>query len=208
MTSMRIVFMGSSMTACRSLDRLLALPGVEVAAVLTQPDRPKGRRRKPAPSAVKSCAEGCGVPILTPSDVNAPESLAELRALEPELGVVVAFGQILRQDLLALPPKGLVNVHASLLPKYRGAAPVEWAIVNGETATGVTTMYMAERVDAGDIIRQKGVAVLPGETAGSLKERLAIEGADLLVSTVSAIAGGCTERIAQDSGEASPARKL
>lgn len=205
---MRIVFMGSSFVACRSLERLLVSPGIEVAAVVTQPDRPKGRRRKPAPSAVRGFVEGRDIPVLAPADVNDPEILAELRALGPALGVVVAFGQILGSDLLTLPPGGFVNVHASLLPKYRGAAPVQWALVNGETITGVSTIYMTERVDAGDIIFQDPVTVRPEETAGSLQERLAVAGADLLVRTVSAIAEGSARRTVQDESEVTQAPKL
>jgi len=205
---MRIVFMGSSTVACCSLERLLDAPGIEVAAVVTQPDRPKGRHRKPAPSAVRSFAEERDVPVLTPVDVNDPAILSELGALEPALGVVVAFGQILGPEILALPPGGLVNVHASLLPKYRGAAPVQWALVNGETITGVSTIYMTERVDAGDIILQASVPVSPGETAGSLQQRLAVEGAELLVRTVAAIAGGNAERTVQDESGVTRAPKL
>lgn len=205
---MRIVFMGSSFVACRSLERLLVSPGIEVAAVVTQPDRPKGRRRKPSPSAVRGFVEGRDIPVLAPADVNDPEILAELRASGPALGVVVAFGQILGSDLLTLPPGGFVNVHASLLPKYRGAAPVQWALVNGETITGVSTIYMTERVDAGDIIFQDPVTVCPEETAGSLQERLAVAGADLLVRTVSAIAEGSARRTVQDESEVTQAPKL
>jgi methionyl-tRNA formyltransferase len=153
---MRIVFMGSAELSCRCFEAIVADGRHEVAAVVTQPDRPKGRNLEVSPCVAKVHAVRAGIPVLTPANVNAPESLAALRGLAPDLIVVVAYGQILRRPILDLPPRGCVNVHFSLLPKYRGAAPIQWAIVRGEAVTGVTVMFMNERMDAGDLIARHG----------------------------------------------------
>ena len=209
---MRIIFMGSAELACPCLDRLLANPADRVVGVVTQPDRPKGRSLKVAPCAVRAHVATQDIPVFTPENVNAPDSVAALQALAPDLIVVVAYGQFLKADILNLPPHGLVrrslggdgciNVHASLLPKYRGAAPIQWAVANGETETGVTTMFVNARMDAGDIIDRIVEPIRPEDTAGSLHDRLAQCGADLLARTIEALRQGSIRRQPQNEAEA------
>ena len=194
--------------ACPSLSRLAAEPGVSLVAVVTQPDRPRGRSLKVTPGPVKLLAQQAGICVLSPAAVNAPEAVSSLRELKPELIAVAAYGQILKPDVLSIPPRGCVNVHASLLPRYRGAAPIQWSIANGETCTGVTTFFMDAGMDTGDIILQIDVPVLSDDTGGSLGARLADEGATLLLRTVAAIAGGTAKRRPQVSADATYARKL
>ena len=148
---MRVIFMGSAPLSCPSLEALAAGDGVEVVAAVTQPDRPKGRSLAVSESPVKMLAVKLGIPVLTPENASSPASVEALRDLAPDLVVVAAYGQILKPAVLDLPPMGCVNVHASLLPRYRGAAPIQWAIANGEKMTGVTIMFMAEGMDTGDI---------------------------------------------------------
>lgn len=205
---MRIVFMGSAPLACPSLEKLQAEKSNEVKAVITQPDRPKGRKLKMSPCAVKVLALKLDVPVLTPLNVNTPESIESIRTLKPDLIIVVAYGQILKPGLLALPPEGCINMHASLLPKYRGAAPIQWAIANGERFTGVTTMYMSRRMDAGDIILQKEILIDPEDTAGSLHDKLAEAGADLMSRTLKAVREGRVTLTPQVEAEATFAPKL
>ncbi len=205
---MRIVFMGSAELACPCLDTLLASAGDEVVGVVTQPDRPRGRSLRLGPCPVRARAAQRGIPVLTPERVNAPESVRAIRALAPDLAVVVAYGQILKPELLGIPPRGCVNLHASLLPKYRGAAPIQWAIARGETRTGVTTMFLNEAMDAGDIIAQVGETIREDDTAGTLQERLARLGADLLARTLDDIRGGRVRRTPQPPAEATFAPKL
>jgi len=205
---MRIVFMGSAPLACRCLEALLSAERDAIAAVVTPPDRPKGRRLKVAPCAVRVVAGKAGLPVLTPPQVNTPESLAEIAAFSPELIIVVAYGQILRPGLLALPARGCVNMHASLLPAYRGAAPIQWAVARGETVTGVTSMYMNERMDEGDIILQQSLPIGPDETAAALYDRLSDLAGDLLLRTVRALRDGSAPRAAQDHSRATCAPKL
>ncbi len=205
---MRMVFMGSADLSCRCLEAIVADGRHSVAAVVTQPDRPKGRHLAVSPCAAKAQALRTGIPVLTPERVNDPAAVAALRALAPDLIVVVAYGQILRNPILALPPKGCVNVHVSLLPRYRGAAPVQWAIARGETLTGVTLMYMNARMDAGDVIAQTPVPILCTDTAGTLQARLAEAGARLLVGTLDRIGDGTAPRTPQDEALATLAPKL
>lgn len=205
---MRIVFMGSAELACASLDAVHARAADEVVGVVTQPARPRGRRLQEQPCPAAAHAETLGLPVLTPENVNTTDSLDALRALRPELVVVVAYGQILRAPLLALPPQGSINVHTSLLPRYRGAAPIQWAIVNGETETGVTTMRIAARMDAGDILQQRVVPIGPEDTAGSLHDRLAGAGAELLDRTLDALADGTLTATPQVEADATYAPKL
>ena len=180
----RIVFMGTAELACASLQALAAAPEFQVAAVVTQPDRPKGRDLKLQPSPVKQAALRAGLAVLQPERARDPAFLEELRRLEPDLMVVVAYGQLLPAAILTLPPAGCINVHASLLPKYRGAAPIQWAILNGESETGVTLMKMDEKLDTGDILTQRATAITPDDTAATLHDRLARIGAQLLVETL------------------------
>jgi methionyl-tRNA formyltransferase len=176
---MRIVFMGTAALACPCLE---ALTGWDVAAVVTQPDRPKGRSLHLAPPPLKVTAAKLGLPVLQPVKVR--DAIAELQALRPDVIVVVAYGQILPKALLDLPPQGCINVHASLLPRWRGAAPIQAAIWAGDTETGVTTMYMDEQLDHGDIILQRREAIRPDDTSATLHDRLARLGAELLVETL------------------------
>lgn len=205
---MRIVFMGSGELACPSLLRLIDESAHELAAVFTQPDRPKGRRLKMSPCAANLRAQETAVPILTPAGINSRDSVETLRELAPDLIVVVAYGQILKPRVLSIPPRGCVNVHASLLPKYRGAAPVQWSMADGASHTGVTTMFMDQGMDTGDIILQKRVDIQPDDTGGSLESRLAETGAQLLMETLAAIDHGNAVRTPQDHASATYARKL
>lgn len=205
---MRIVFMGSAELACPCLDRLLAEPADRVVGVVTQPDRPKGRSLQPAPCPVRALATVRGIPVLTPENVNAPESVQAIRALAPDLIVVVAYGQILKPGILEIPLKGCINVHASLLPQYRGAAPIQWAIANGEVRTGVTTMFLNEGMDTGDIIDQAMEPIREDDTAGTLHDRLALLGAGLLARTVESLRQGTVQRTPQNPAKATYAPKL
>lgn len=205
---MRLIFMGSAPLACGALEALLTEGRHEVAGVVTQPDRPKGRRLELGACPAKEYALTRGLPVVTPEKVNAPEAIAVLGDWRPDLIVVVAYGQILRPALLTLAPRGCVNVHASLLPRYRGAAPIAWAIARGETVTGVTTMYLNERMDAGDVIDQEAVPIEPDETAGDLQVRLAVIGGRLLTRTLAAIEAGTATRRPQEESLATYAPKL
>lgn len=205
---MRIVFMGSAELACPSFEALMGLPDADVVGIVTQPDRPKGRSLKVSPCAARAAARGTGVPVLTPPRVNAPEALQGIRELRPDLIVVVAYGQILKPALLELPPLGCINVHASLLPKYRGAAPIQWAVARGERETGVTIMYMNEKMDEGDIVLQVKETIGDGDTAGVLHDRLARTGAAALVRAMEELRAGTLLRQVQDASLATYAPKL
>ena len=198
---MRTVFMGTPALAVPTLEALLQ-KGHEVTSVITQPDRPAGRGRRLRSSPVKSRALELGIPVEQPARIKAPEVLERLRQLGPEVIVVVGYGQILPQSILDLPRWGCVNVHASLLPKYRGAAPINWAIANGETVTGVTTMRIERRLDAGDMLLKREVEIGPLERAPELSGRLARVGADLLVETLAGLEQGTLVGEKQDETEA------
>lgn len=204
---MRIVFMGTPEFAVPSL-RKLHDGGHELALVVTQPDRPAGRGRKVSPSAVKRAAEDLSLTIEQPESVNTHAFVDRVRAVGPDIIVVVAFGQILSEDLLGVPALGSVNLHASLLPRHRGVAPINWAIVEGDAETGVTTMFMAKKVDAGEIILTRRTPIGERETAGELSKRLSAMGAELLEETVELIERGEAPRIKQDPAVATYARKL
>jgi len=182
-----------------TLERIVGA-GHEVAAVFTQPDRPRGRGQKEAMPPVKEAALRLGLPVHQPERVRRPEVVEQLRALGPEAMVVVGYGQIIPQGILDIPPKGIVNVHASLLPKYRGAAPIQWAIARGETRTGVTTMKIDAGLDTGDILLKWETEIGPEETAVELSERLAVAGADLLVLTLAELGSIVPEK--QDEAQA------
>jgi methionyl-tRNA formyltransferase len=205
---MKIVFMGSAELACPSLRSLCDNPEFEVAAVVTQPAKPRGRNRRTALCAAGEEAIRGGVTLLTPSSVNSAESVSTLRSLAPEAIVVVAYGQILKPPVLGVPPMGCVNVHASLLPRYRGAAPIQWSIANGETETGVTTMLMNERMDDGDILLQERAAIAADETASQLHDRLARLGAALLIRTLRELRAGKLKPRPQDRSMATLAPRL
>jgi methionyl-tRNA formyltransferase len=183
---MKLVFLGTPEFAVPTLERL-ATEGHEVAAVFTQPDRPRGRGQKVAMPPVKMAARRLGLPVYQPERVRRPDVVEQFRALAPEAMVVVGYGQIIPRTILDIPPHGIINVHASLLPKYRGAAPVQWAIARGETRTGVTTMKINEGVDTGDMLLKWETEIGEEETAVELGQRLAVAGADLLVRTLAAL---------------------
>ncbi len=180
---MRIVFMGTPDFAVPSLQSLVKA-GYEVVGVFTQPDRPAGRGKKLKPSPVKVAAEELGLAVFQPHKIKTPEAIHQLRDLAPDSIIVVAYGQILSKEILQLPTKGCINVHASLLPAYRGAAPIHWAVMKGENRTGVTTMLMDEGLDTGDILLQREAAISNEATTGELHDRLAVLGGELLIDTL------------------------
>lgn len=194
---MRIVFMGTPDFAVPSLKALVEA-GHEVCGVFTQPDKPKNRGMKFQASPVKEFSLSVGIPVFQPAKMRDGEAMGILRELSPELIVVAAYGKILPPDILSLPRLGCVNVHSSLLPKYRGAAPINWAILNGEDETGVTIMYMAEGLDTGDILAQEVTPIRIEENAAQLFERLANIGAKLLVKTVEQLEMGDVKAVPQD----------
>jgi methionyl-tRNA formyltransferase len=198
---LRIAFLG---TADFAVPALTALAHAEhtIAGVFTRPDRPAGRGRKLRPPPVKAAAAALGLPVHQSPRVSLGEGLAQLRDLAPDLIVVIAYGEMLRDEVLSLPRRGAVNLHASLLPKYRGAAPIQWALLNGETTTGVTAQWMARELDAGDIILQRSLAIGPEENFGSLHDRLARLAAEMAVETVALIARGEAPRTAQEAAAA------
>ena len=198
---MRVVFMGTPDFAAESLRAVLDA-GHEVAGVFTQPDRPKGRGMKLTPCETKQLALERGLTVYQPDSVRTEEALALMRSLAPDVLCVVAYGKILPDAMLAIPRLGAVNVHGSLLPKYRGAAPIQWSVLNGDEYAGVTTMYLAHDMDAGDIIYREATPVGEYETAGELFDRLAAMGARLLVKTLAAMEAGSAPREAQDHAEA------
>ncbi len=189
MTGWRIIFMGTPAFACPTLQTLLDR-GENVAAVFTQPDRPKGRGQKLQAPPVKELALRHGIPVHQPLKVRAPEVIEQIRALQPDLIVVVAFGQILPKALLDIPVHGCVNVHASLLPRYRGAAPLNWCIVNGEAETGVTTMLMDVGLDTGPILLKQATPITPDEDVNTLHNRMSLLGATLLGETLDGLKSG------------------
>lgn len=204
---MRILFMGTPEFAVASLKRLVE-DGHEICGVFTQPDKPKNRGHKLAFSPVKEYALTQNLEVFQPLKMRDGEALEIVRRLEPELMVVAAYGKILPEEMLNLPPLGSINVHSSLLPKYRGAAPINWAILDGEDETGVSIMYMAKELDAGDIILQKRTPIGSRENAQQLTERLAALGAEALSETVKALAAGTAVRTPQDFGGESYASML
>ncbi len=203
---MRLVFMGTPDFARVSLEKLLKSDH-EVAAVVTVPDKPKGRGLKLWASPVKQLALASGLPILQPQSLKDADFIAQLKTINADLFVVVAF-RILPPEVFTIPPKGTINLHASLLPKYRGAAPINWAIINGETETGVTTIVINERVDQGNILLQRRVSIHPDMTAGELHDVLAEVGAELLIETVNQLSTGNIEPKVQEPSLISKAPKI
>ena len=204
---MRIVFMGTPDFAVPCLQRLLE-DGHEVPAVFTQPDKPVGRHAVLTPPPVKQLALSHGIPVYQPTKMRDGTVAALLRELAPDCLVVVAYGRILPQEILDVPPRGCVNIHGSLLPRYRGAAPIQWSVIRGETVTGVTSMFMDAGMDTGDIIDTPTTPIGENETAGELFERLAPLGAQLLSTTLAAIADGTVTRRPQNDAEATMAPML
>src|SRR5262247_3094049 len=193
-----IVFMGTPEIAATTLEQLIEGPD-PVVGIVTQPDRPAGRGQRNVPSPVRSVAESRGIPVVAPQKIRDPEFLKTLVSWHPEIIVVVAYGRILPKTILNLAPCGCLNVHYSLLPKYRGAAPAAWAIINGESTAGVTTMKLVEKMDAGPIYLQEAVAVAPDETTGSLQDKLTPIGARLLLETLTRLKMGSL--MSQDQDE-------
>lgn len=204
---MRIIFMGTPEFAVPVLESLINSRH-EVVAVVTQPDRPKGRGKNMQFSPVKECALAHNIPVMQPVNVSVPEVIDELRAYEPELIVVVAFGQFVTKKIREMPKYGCINVHASLLPKYRGAGPIQWAVINGEKESGVTTMYMCREIDKGDMLLKDTVTLDPKETGDSLHDKLSMMGGPLLLKTIDQLEDGSAVRIPQCEEESTYAPKL
>ncbi len=203
---MRIVFMGSPEFAIPSLEKL-SQSKHEIVGVVTVQDKPKGRGRKITESPVKKFAKERDLKILTPKNLKDEEFMQSLRDMNPDLIMVVAF-RILPEVVFSLPPLGTINLHASLLPKYRGAAPINWAIMNGESKTGLTTFYIKKKVDTGDLILQREIEIQPEENFGELHDRLAQLGAEVLFETMDLIERGESKPVRQDDTQASPAPKI
>ena len=204
---MKLVYMGTPDIARVCLEKLHTA-GFDIAAVYTKPDTPKNRGMKMMASEVKQYAESVGLPVIQPVSFRDDAVVEELRAIAPDLIVVVAYGKILPQRVLDIPKYGCINIHASILPKLRGSGPVQWAILNGEKETGVTAMYMAAEMDAGDIIEIRKTPIEPYENAQSLLDRLAGIGAELLCDTLRAVQAGTVTRTPQNASEATFAPML
>ena len=204
---MRVVFMGTPDIAATCLKKVLA-DGFDVVGVYTQPDRPKGRGMKLVASPVKDVAVAAGIPVFQPENFREDASVEALRALQPDICAVVAYGRILPQKVLDVPKYGCINIHASLLPKYRGSAPYQWAVLDGLTETGVTAMYLSAGMDEGDIIEIRKTPIEPMETTSELMARLSHIAADLACDTARAIEAGTATRTPQDSAKATYAPML
>ena len=204
---MRVVFMGTPEIAATCLEKILA-DGFQVVGVYTQPDRPRNRGMKLAISAVKEVALAHELPVFQPEHFRDDETVQQLQALKPDVVAVVAYGQILPQRVLDIPSCGCINIHASVLPRYRGSAPYQWAVLDGLEETGVTAMYLCRQMDAGDVIQVSKTPIEPNETAGELLDRLAVLGAELLSKTLSDIRSGCVSRTPQDESQATYAPML
>ena len=204
---MRIVFMGTPEFAVPSLESLVNSK-YEVVMVVTQPDKPKGRGYKVCCPPVKQFAMSKGLPVFQPEKIGEPSAVRKLAEKNPDLFVTCAFGQVETTDVLNIPKYGTVNVHASLLPKYRGAAPINWAIINGEKKTGITTMMTVLKMDAGDILLQEEIEINDDMTAGQLHDRMSVLGAELLIKTIRKIEEGTIERIPQNESEVTFASRI
>lgn len=204
---MRIVYMGTPDIAAIILKHLLEEP-YEIVLTVTQPDRPKGRGKELAKSPVKVLSEEHGIPVFQPERLRNPEAVAVIREAKPDMIVVAAFGQILPKEILDMPKYGCINVHASLLPAYRGAAPIQWAVLDGQKESGVTIMYMNEGLDTGDILLQKRVSLSPEETGGSLYDTLSVMGAELLTEAIPKIVDGTLTAVPQGEMTTAYAKQL
>lgn len=199
---MRIVFMGTPDFAVQALQNLIDSPH-EVVAVYTQPDRPSGRGNKITMSPVKKLALEHGLPVYQPERIKTAEAIAQIVAMRPDVLVVVAYGQLLSKEILDIPPHGCLNIHGSILPKYRGAAPIHWAVLNGDTSTGVTIMRMDTGMDTGDILSVAHTEILPEDTTASLYEKLKVQGAELLLEVLSGLEANTITPVKQDDDLAS-----
>lgn len=199
---MNVVFMGTPDFSVPTLEKIYQA-GHKISLVITQTDKPKGRGKKITFQPVKVKAEELGLEVYQPKNVNSEESIMRLREINPDVIVVIAYGQILKQEILNLPKHRCINVHASLLPKYRGAAPINWVIINGEEKTGITTIYMEKGIDVGDMLLKKEIKIKENETAGELHDRLMTLGAEVLIETLREIERGNINRIPQDNNKSS-----
>ncbi len=204
---MKIVFMGTPDFAAYSLEALVKY-GHEVVAVISQPDKKKGRGNKMQETPVKMCAKTHDLPVYQPEKVRDPEFVKQLEEMQPDLIAVTAYGQILPESILNIPKFGCINVHGSLLPKYRGAAPMQWAIIDGEAVTGITTMYMAKGMDTGDMLLTVEVPILDDDHFPKIHDKMAIAGADLLVETIAKLENGTCQRIPQNDADATHAKMI
>ena len=204
---MRIVFIGTGEIGVPTLQALLNSEH-EVVAIVTQPDKPVGREQRIEPPPIKKAIAKTGIPILQPAKIKDPKTIEEIRGLTPDVIVVVAYGQILPRDVLKIPRLACLNLHASLLPRWRGAAPIQAAIAAGDCETGITVMYMDEGLDTGDILLQRGVEIMPDDSGGSLHDRLAQIAPDSLLESLRLLAVGNAPRIPQDNARATYAPKL
>ncbi|WP_372794461.1 methionyl-tRNA formyltransferase [Pontiella sp.] len=205
---MRIVFMGSAQLAVPSLKAVLNSDQDEVVGVVSQPDRPAGRKRVLTPCPLKAFADAQGLHVMTPEKIGDPEAVQALEELKPDLLIVVAYGQYIPQRVIQLAKYEAINVHPSLLPKYRGSAPIQWAILNGDKETGVSIIYLAKKMDAGDILRQETYPLGDDETSATLHDKLADLGAELLIEAVNDIRNGTVTRTVQDETAMVEIRKL
>ena len=203
----KIIFMGTPQFSVPGL-QALHHDGYEIALVVTQPDRPKGRGRRITPSPVKQAARELGYPVIQPSSIKTPDFADQIKSLKPDFQVVIAYGKILPENVLALPRIGTINIHASLLPKLRGAAPIQWAVINGEAETGVCSMLMDKGMDTGDVLLTAKEAIEPDDTAGTLHDRLAVNGARVLIDTLKAFADNTIQPLPQDHSLATYAPML
>ena len=204
---MKIVYMGTPDFAVGPLKALVE-EGYEVTAVVTQPDKPKGRSKELVPPPVKEYAVSQNLTVLQPEKIKSPEAVEELKKYEADLFVVAAFGQILSKEILEMPKYGCINIHASLLPKYRGAAPIQWSIIDGEKETGVTIMQMDEGLDTGDILTTKVVPIADEDTGESLFDKLCVAGSELLLTTIPQIEAGTLSAVKQDESKSTYAKML
>ncbi len=205
---MRVLFFGSSSIGFQTLEALLGSSQDELVGVVTQPDRPSGRKQKLTPCPVKTFAQERSLPVFSPEKVGSSESFQALEKLNADLFVVVAYGQYIPQSVLALPSFGSINLHPSLLPRYRGSSPIQWAVANGDAVTGVTILYVSEKMDAGDILCQREVPISPEDTAVTMEPVLARVGAELLMETVDQIRAGTISATPQDEAFVTEVRKL
>jgi methionyl-tRNA formyltransferase len=205
---MDVIFMGTPDFSVPTLETLVETEFINMLGVVTQPDRPRGRGQKLKPSPVKEKALEVALPVLQPEDINEAGSVNKLKEMDPDVIVVIAYGQILSKEILDLPELGCINVHASLLPKYRGPGPVHRVIINGEEETGITTMFMGEGLDTGDMILKEEVEIGEEETVGALHDRLANLGADVLIKTLKLLNQDDEPRIPQDDRKATYAQKI
>lgn len=199
---MRIVFMGTPDFAVPSLE-MLVKEGYEVVAAVTQPDKPKGRGNKMAAPPVKEIALKHQIKVLQPEKIKTPEFIDQIKALKPDLLITAAYGKILTKELLEVPVYGCINVHGSLLPAYRGAAPINWAVIKGEKKTGITTMYTDVGIDTGDMLLKKELEIGPDMTVGELHDKMSVLGAEVLQETLTALKNGTLQRIPQEDSESS-----